>query len=414
MSAAGTAAPGWQRRGLSILLGRGGDAALRLAIFPATALVLAGADFSRYALLTAALATGQTLFALGAPRLAIFFHRQGERGSLYTGLLLLAAAPCAAAALAFGFWPGLRLFWFGSVPAALFWVGVAPLPFLLFADSLSATLLAAGRERLYALFLWGRTLATGAVLATSLLGPDRLGWILRGRLAISIAAIAALVAATGARPRWVGAGSLAGPALRFGAPVAVAGALAAIHRRADVFLLSGLGRAAEIGAYAIAYAIAESLWIVTDSLEAALFVELSARTPERAREVAAVALARFARFTALAAAAVLVGGEAALYLLFRARYPAAAGLLPPVVVAVAAWGAARPASSFLYRAGRGATMVGCQLASLAINLALCLALIPRLGAMGAAAASLVSYSVLSAATIVAFRRVPFRPGEAAA
>ncbi len=404
MSASRAAPSGWQRRGLKILLGRGGDAALRLAIFPATALVLAAPDFSRYALLTAALATGQTLFALGGPRVAVFFHRQHERGSLFAALLVLAAVPCGAAALALVLWPGLREFWFGSVPAALFWVGVAPLPFLLFADSLSATLLASGRERLYAFFLWGRTLSAGAVLATSLLSADRLAWVLRGRLAISAAAVVGLMAATGARLRWSDASALAAPALRFGAPVALAGALAALHRRADVFLLSGLGRAPEIGAYAIAYAVAESLWILTDSLEAALFVDLTVQSPQEARAIAAAALTRFARLAALACALLLVVGEAVLLVFFGSKYPAAGRLLPPIVLGVAGWGAARPASSFLYRAGRGGAMVLCQLASLALNVGLCLALIPQLGALGAAGASLVSYSFLGATTILVFRR----------
>ncbi len=404
MSTARAAPSGWQRRGLKIVLGRGADTALRLAIFPATALVLAAPDFSRYALLTAALATGQTLFALGGPRVAVFFHRQHERGSLFAALLVLATVPCALGALALALWPGLREFWFGSIPAGLFWVGVAPLPFLLFADSLSATLLASGREKLYAFFLWGRTLSAGAVLATSLLSSDRLSWILWGRLAISGAAVAALMAATGARLRWGDASVLAGPALRFGAPVALAGALAALHRRADVFLLSGLGRAPEIGAYAIAYALAESLWILTDSLEAALFVELTARSPVEARAIAAAALTRFARLSALACGLLLVAGEAVLFVFFQSKYPAAGVLLPPVALGVAAWGAARPASSYLYRAGRGGPMVLCQLASVALNVSLCLALIPRLGALGAAGASLVSYSVLGATTILVFQR----------
>ncbi len=394
----------WWSRGLSILRGRGGDTLLRLAIFPATALVLTGSDFSRYALLTAALATGQSLFGLGAPRVAVFFHRRGERGSLFGWLLLLAAAPCVLAAAVLVAWPALRAFWFGSVPARLFWIGLAPLPFLLLADSLSATLLAENRERLYSFFLWGRTAASGAVLATSLASADRLDWVLWGRLAVNAAAACGLAFATRARPRWAAVAGLAGPALRFGAPVALAGLLMSLHRRADVFLLSGLGRAGEIGAYALAYALAESLWILTDSLEAAIFVELSGRRESEARAIAGAALSRFRGLCLAGAAAVLLGGEAVLLLFFRGRYPAAPALLPAVVIGVAAWGAARPASSFLYAVGRGRTMAGCHLAALCVNLALCGALIPRWGALGASGVSLVSYSLLGRLTIRAFRR----------
>ena len=404
MSDSGGSGPGWWRRGIAILAGRGGDTLLRLAIFPATALVLSASDFSAYALLTAALATGQALFALGAPRAAALFHRRGERGSLFAWLFLLASAPCALGAGLLLARPDLRQFWFGSIPPALFWIGIAPLPLILLADSVSATLLASGRERMYAAFLWGRTLAAGLVLLTSLLALDRLGWILGGRLVIQVAAVAALVALAGARPRWSQVGSLAGPALRFGAPVALAGLLAALHRRADVFLLSGLGRAAEIGAYALAYATAESLWILTDSLEAALFVDMAGRDKPEAHRIASAALRRFALMAAAAGLVILAAGEAVLLLVFHARYPGASRLLPPLVAAAAAWGAVRPAASYLYVAGRGFSMVLCQAACLAMNLALCLVLIPRLGAFGAACASLASYSALGATVAWTFRR----------
>jgi O-antigen/teichoic acid export membrane protein len=404
VSSAAAEPSGWWRRGLAILLARGGDTLLRVAIFPATALVLTGADFSRYALLTAALATGQTVFALGAPRAAMFFHRRGERGSLFGWLLLLAAAPCALAAGIFLAWPQLRIFWFGSVPPRLFWIGLSPLPFLLLADSLSATLLAAGRERLYSFFLWGRTLSSGLVLLTSLVSADRLEWVLGGRLAVNAAAAAGLALVAGARPRWSAVSGLAGPALRFGAPVALAGLLMAVHRRADVFLLSGLGRAEEIGAYALAYALAESLWILTDSLEAGLFVEISGRSAPEARAIAAAALRRFRLLALGALAAILLGGEAVLLLFFRGRYPSAPVLLPAVALGTAAWGSARPAASFLYAGGRARTLAACHVGALAANLALCAAAIPHWGALGAAGASLVSYSLLTVLVLRAFRR----------
>jgi len=402
MAFARAAPSGWWRRGRAILAARGGDTLLRVAIFPATALVLSGADFSAYALLTAALATGQALFALGAPRAAVHFHRRGERGSLFGWLVLVAGAPCALAAGILVAWPGLRLTWFGTIPEPLFWAGLAPLPFLLLADSLSATLLAAGRERLYSFFLWGRTLAAGLVLLTSLASPDRLEWVLWGRLVVNVAAAAGLAVATGARPRWSEVPGMAGPAVRFGAPVALGSLLMAIHRRADVFLLSALGRAGEIGAYALAYAIAESVWILTDSLEAGLFVEISGRPEAEARSISAGAVVRFRLLAAGAAAAILAAGEAVLVLVFRARYPLAPELLPPVLVGAAAWGSARPAASFLYASGRTRAVALSHVVGLAANLALCAAVIPRWGALGAAAASLASYGLLAVLVFRAF------------
>jgi O-antigen/teichoic acid export membrane protein len=405
MSRARTESRPWWRRGLAVVAGRGGDTLLRLAIFPATALVLPRADFSVYALLTATLATGQALFALGGPRAAVFFHRRGERGPLFAWLLLLAFVPGAAAASVLLAWPALRAFWFGAVPASLFWVGVAPLPFLLLADSLSAILLASHRERAYAFFLWIRTAGAGLVVLTALTAGDRLAWILWGRLLVQALAVSGLIAAVGARPSWTRVGAFAGTAFRFGAPLAVASALGALHRRFDVFLLSAFGRTAEIGAYALAYAVAESLWILTDSLDAALFVDLSGLPGTEARAVAKRALGRFAALALGGGVAILAAGEAVLLLVFRTRYPAAPWLFPAVLAGVAVWGAARPAGSFLYASGRGAAMATLQGVALALNLALCAVLIPTRGASGAAWATLVSYSAIGVGARLVFARV---------
>jgi O-antigen/teichoic acid export membrane protein len=394
----------WWRRGLAVVAGRGGDTLLRLAIFPATALVLPRADFSVYALLTATLGTAQALFALGGPRAAVFFHRRGERGPLFAWLLVLAFVPGAAAAAILLAWPAVRAFWFGAVPAPLFWVGVAPLPFLLLADSLSAILLASHRERAYAFFLWSRTAGAGLVVLTALAAGDRLAWILWGRLLVQGFTVAGLFAVVGARPSWRRVGGFAGAAFRFGAPVAAASALGALHRRGDVFLLSAFGRTAEIGGYALAYAIAETLWILTDSLDAALFVELSGLPGAEARTVASRALGRFAALALGGGLAILAGGETILFVVFGARYPTAPLLLPVVLAGVALWGAARPAGSFLFASGRGSAMAVLQGLALVLNLALCALLIPTRGAAGAAWATLASYSAIGLGARIVFGR----------
>ncbi len=112
-------AGGWARRGGTILLGRGGDALLRFGIFLATARVLVPEEFSRYALLTAALATCQVVLGFGAPRTAMFLHARGSRRLLLGWLVLLAAAAALAATLGLTLLPSLRRLVFPEVPTRL-------------------------------------------------------------------------------------------------------------------------------------------------------------------------------------------------------------------------------------------------------------------------------------------------------
>ncbi len=403
----------WTRRGGTILLGRGGDALLRFGIFLATARVLSAPEFSLYALLTAALATSQAVFAFGAPRTAMFLHARGHRRPLFAWLVLLAAAAALLVALGLQALPSLRRLIFPEVPVRLVLLGLAPLPFLLLCDSFSAMLLSERRERLYTAFLWARTLGGAAVLAGSLLGGDRLVFLLAGRIVVHAAAAAGLFAALRAVPAWRGVTELAPEAVRYGLPVALGGATVALHRRGDVLLLSALGRTPEIGAYAVAYAMAETFWMVTDSLETALFAELTHHSDENAGDEAARAL-RLYRLAALGAFVFgLAAGEAAVAVFFRFRYPEAAVLLPVTLLAAVLFGTSRPCTSYLYSRGLGRLVLGSHAAGLFLNVALCLLFIPSWGARGAAAASLASYAAEVALMTWFFGRARRRAAPAA-
>src|ERR1700757_3279443 len=82
----------WLAPGGAIALARASDAGLRFVLFLATARILSPGDFSLYALLTAALATCQWMFPLGAARVALYYHARQERGALFGWLYLVALA----------------------------------------------------------------------------------------------------------------------------------------------------------------------------------------------------------------------------------------------------------------------------------------------------------------------------------
>jgi len=400
LGAAPAASRPWWRGGAAIVGARGGDALLRLVLFLATARVLSESDFSRYALLTAALGTAQTLLALGAPRTASYFDGSAPPRLLAGWLLSVSVAASAVPLVLLAALPALRLLLFPSITPGLLGLALAPLPFLMLADSLSSLLLARRRERTYGAMLWGRSAGAALVLATSLFasGGGRLVWLLAGRIGVSVLAVAGLAASLGVRARFRGIGSFGRTAVRFAAPVAASGALVSLHRRADVFLLSTLGRASEIGAYAVAYTFAEAFWIVTDSLEAALFVDLARVEPREA-------LARTRRaallFGAIAAVGVvgLFGGILLIRAGYGGAYARAQALFPWVLAGALLWGASRPFSSFLYSRRRGGTVLALHAAGLLLNVALCLRWIPSQGALGAAHATLASYSLVAAALV---------------
>jgi len=309
--------------------------------------------------------------------------------------------------LAIAMLPPLRARLFPTVPDSFVLLGMAPLPFLLLGDSLGAALVAARRARAYGATLWMRNAGSALVLGTALLAADRLAWVLWGRLAVSAAVALALVLAVRAAPDWSGVAGFAPAALRYGGPTALSSGAVAIHRRADVLLLSAYGRTAEIGAYSLAQAIAETFWLATDSLENALFVDVARQDAARARSEARRAFRAYL-WLGLAGLAVGIAGGRFLIRAFFAGYPAAGSVLPWLVAATVAWGVARPFFSYLTGQGFVKSALLCNALGLAVNLALCALWIPGQGALGAARACLVSYATQSAAFWALFRRAPER------
>ena len=107
--------------------------------------------------------------------------------------------------------------------------------------------------------------------------------------------------------------------------------------------------------YALAYGLSESVWMISDSLEAALFPDLTRLPDEEARRVAGEALRRYAIGGAAVLLLGLLAGEWILIRFFADRQPEAPRLFPLALAGAVAWGATRPAASFLYSRGRGST-----------------------------------------------------------
>ena len=405
----GPLSDGWLRPGRSIVFARGFDAGARFLLFFGTAHFLTPAEFSRYALLTAVLAMCQWTLSLGGPRVALYFGSRGSRGPLFAWLLLCAAAASAVVLGTAAASEGIRRAIFPGFSAGWVLLGLAPLPFSLLADSTAATLLAAGRTREYGGTLLWRNAGSAVVLLSCVVAPDRLLWILWGRLAVQAAIAARTAILCRARPAWAELPGFVPRALAYAGPTAASEAAIALHRRVDVPLLSAFGRGAEIGAYGLAYALAEAFWLVTDSLEFALFVDFARDSGHSSRNAARRAARIYLLLGVAALALGWTAGRAVLALLFSSRYPAAPALFPWLLAAAVVWGVSRPFFSYLSSQGRVATIVGCNLCGLAGNVALNAVWIPRHGAAGAAAACLVSYAAEAALLAIFFWRA--RPPE---
>ena len=170
--------------------------------------------------------------------------------------------------------------------------------------------------------------------------------------------------------------------------------------RADVFLLGWLlASASDIGLYAVAVSLAELVFNVPDAVSTVLFPRIATAGRAEADQLAPAMARMTILVTAAAALLVIPAAWVALRVLlpaFLAGMPALIVILPGIV----ALSVAKVLTSYLSGIERLAPVTIAAVASLAINVAANLVLIPALGIVGAAAASLVSYTAYAVVMVV--------------
>ena len=160
----------------------------------------------------------------------------------------------------------------------------------------------------------------------------------------------------------------------------------------------------QLGLYALAATVAELLWLLTDPLAAALVPHQVRASPREGRRLS-FAMARRSLWISLIAA---VGAWLLAPLAVRVVYgPEFAGAVPalrlllPGVVALAA---TRPLRAMLLKEGRAVALSVLGFGALCLNVALNVALLPRIGIRGSSIASSLCYAALALSYVVLARR----------
>ena len=169
--------------------------------------------------------------------------------------------------------------------------------------------------------------------------------------------------------------------------------------RIDVFFLAQLGDAADLGRYAVAVALAEVVWSLTDSI----------LLPAIERSSNADAIAEDQFNTSAVRMTILVGGCGALTvaagspllipLLYGGDFEGAVGAIVVLLPGIVLMGVWRVVSLTTVRFGSTGLQPAISVLALLVNCGLNVLLIPHHGAVGAAAASSASYLVAAALTL---------------
>jgi O-antigen/teichoic acid export membrane protein len=359
---------------------------------------------------------------LSVPAAAIYFLRRGR----YDGRTLVAShlMVVAAATASFGVLASLGHRWFSEtllhgvhLSLPVLFAGLAAIPFTMVTTFVGVLLLAMGEARAYArLTIAGGILSLGGT-AVALLATD---WGLAGAIVAAtgvqvatalwgLAVIWRRTAGTAARLEWAVVRDLVGFGLR-----QHAGSVGSqMFKRVDTYLVAYFLNAGAVGHYSIASLAHEGLLSIPRALAHLLSGEVAGQSATKAAALAAQA-ARTLLWVLLGVSLVIaIPAPWVVPLIYGADFTAAVAPLLILLPAAVLVGYTMCLQAFFLGIGRPGLNGVFTLTAGAVNLALSIWLIPRLGIVGNALATAVGAVVLFALYLEGFRRSTRLPLQAA-
>jgi stage V sporulation protein B len=355
------------------------------------------------------------LFVFGLPGAVNYFSARGtSAGSLLgAGLLLTTLLSAAIIPLAWILMPWLETNVFRAAPDAQLHEVLIVVPAAMLSSFAGAVLFGRQQVRTYSTILISQGVITFA-LSTALVAVFHFG--VAGAVASSIVvtwllAIADVVAVALLRKREPGGNrasfrGLGGYGIR-SYPASITGFF---NYRIDTYIIQAvmLAPAAPLGLYSMAVTMAELIFYVPDSVTIILLPRLAGLPPDDANALVGRVSRLTVLLTCLVAAALIPTAWIGIHLVlprFDDCLPAFYVLLPAVI----SLSLSKVMSSFIAARGRpGLISVGSAVA-VAVNIGANIVLIPHFGIVGAALASLISYTTSALWGLSVAARLSGRP-----
>jgi O-antigen/teichoic acid export membrane protein len=290
-------------------------------------------------------------------------------------------------------------------------IALISLPFQFLASFAGATLIGKQRLRNYNLILVAQS-AINLVALGLVVGVLGLG--VPGAVVVNVAVAGATAAAIAIELRLSASleppaqGIRPGELLGYATRVYPASVTSYFSYRVDVFLISALlADATALGLYSLAVSLAELTFFVPDAVSLVFFPRVASSDRRTADELAP-SVSRFTVLVTILSVACLIP---AAFLAVSVVLPAFTGALPAFLVilpGVVALSVSKVLSSYINGLGLPTPVAVVSTIALGVNVAGNLLLIPRIGIVGAAAASLISYSAHAAMLVVISSRLSGR------
>jgi O-antigen/teichoic acid export membrane protein len=335
---------------------------------------------------------------------------RGRRVLLWQSAAVAAGVGTVLAATAIVYFllgaPGLKAL--AAAPPALVLLLLATIPARLVVEYWSAVLRGMNHIQVLNIFEIGGKLAPFlglVVLVWALdLGVAGAAWNDAAACIAAAIVLGVLLRAAGAwgRPAWDA--SLWRRVLTFALPVHAGTIAAYLNYRVDEFIVAAYLPVEALGLYAIAAGLAERIWIIPGSVATVLLPHLTNRRSGDATVSAAICR-HVIIWTGAACIVVFAVADLAITALFSSSFRGAVQPLRWLLPGIFTLSIGKVLVAELLAREKPRYTVWASGAAVVANVAGNLLLVPRIGITGAAIASSVSYSILSAILIVYYLRV---------
>ena len=342
----------------------------------------------------------------GLPNAINYFAARGMsiRGLFWAGILFTAIL---SAILVGALWialPQLHKSIFSGAPEDLMRLGLITVPAALLSTFGSAVLYGRQQIRSYSMILIAQAAMTFSLVVV-LVGILR--WGVVGAVVASISATWLLAIVTEIVVARLIPNGPAGSPVSYRSLISYGGRLypssitGYFNYRIDVFIIQAVmvGQSSQLGLYSMAVTMAELLFKVPDSVTMIFLPRVSGATPAQADAL----LPRVARLNMLITCICAVGLIPSGYIGIHLVLPAFAPCLPSFYIllpAVIAISLAKVLTSYIAGRGHPGPVSAGATVAVASNVVANFLLIPHFGIEGAAAASLISYTLLAAMMLV--------------
>lgn len=293
------------------------------------------------------------------------------------------------------------------------WLLALAAPVLFVSPNLAGVWLGRGRMAALARITLGAPALTLAGIAVAHLAgqPPALTTVLWAWIAARwIVALAVLGAA--ARGGWLARpdGAVLARDTRFVALIGLTNLVGLLNYKADLFLVEYFLGLSATGVYSIAVMVAELLWLVSSSVTTAAYARIGSPDAAAASRITVRAVHAGMLLLALLCPVLWIGAAWLLPALLGSTYQPALPVLAVLLPGVAVFGAASALSAwFTNHAGRPWVPALLASLSLSINVVVSVLAIPRMGMIGGALATSLSYIVAVGVAVLLFKRASGTP-----